>query len=47
MSTHNLCVGAKIRKIGIPLQTPVSQWGLRGYSLNGHVFLILAIKNSN
>ena len=23
MSTHNLCFGAKIRKIGIPLQTPV------------------------
>ena len=22
-STHNLCFGAKIRKIGIPLQTPV------------------------
>ena len=23
MSTHNLCFGAKIRKIGIPLQAPV------------------------
>ena len=23
MSTHNLCFGSKIRKIGIPLQTPV------------------------
>ena len=23
MSTHNLCFGAKIRKIGIPLYTPV------------------------
>ena len=22
MSTHNLCFGAKIRKIGIPLHTP-------------------------
>ena len=22
-STHNVCFGAKIRKIGIPLQTPV------------------------
>ena len=22
-STHNLCFGAKIRKVGIPLQTPV------------------------
>ena len=23
MSTHNLCFGAKIRKIGVPLHTPV------------------------
>ena len=23
MSNHNLCVGAKIRKIGIPMHTPV------------------------
>ena len=23
MSTHNLCFGAKIRKIGIPMHTPV------------------------
>ena len=23
MSTHNLCLGAKIRKIGLPLHTPV------------------------
>ena len=23
ISTHNLCFGAKIRKIGIPLHTPV------------------------
>ena len=23
MSTHNLCFGAKIRKIGIPMYTPV------------------------
>ena len=23
MSTHNLCFGAKIRKIGIPLHAPV------------------------
>ena len=23
MSTHNVCFGAKIRRIGIPLQTPV------------------------
>ena len=25
-STHNLCFGAKIRKIGIPLHTPVLQY---------------------
>ena len=24
MSTHNLCFGEKIRKIGIPLHAPVS-----------------------
>ena len=23
MSTHNLCVGAKIRKVDLPLHTPV------------------------
>ena len=23
MSTHNVCFGLKIRKLGIPLQTPV------------------------
>ena len=23
MSTHNLCFGAKLRKIGIPLHTPI------------------------
>ena len=34
MSTCNLCLGIKIRKIGIPLQTPVLlyksevQWGI-------------------
>ena len=41
-STHNLCFGAKIRKIGIPLQTPVLLYksGVRGYSLHGHVFLM-------
>ena len=42
-STYNLCFGAKIRKIGIPLQTPVllyKKWGLRGYSLHGHVFMM-------
>ena len=41
--THNLCFGAKIRKIDIPLHTPVVlyksgvQWG---YTLHGHVFLM-------
>ena len=25
-SIHNLCIGAKIRKIGIPLYTPVLQY---------------------
>ena len=31
-STHNLCFGAKIRKICIPLQTPVFPVGFkRGY----------------
>ena len=31
-STHNLCFGAKIRKIGIPLHTPVLLYksGVRG-----------------
>ena len=39
-STHTLCFGAKIRKIGIPLQTPFSiyKWGSRGYAFHGHVF---------
>ena len=42
MSTHNLCFGAKIRKIGIPLHTPVLlyKWGSRGYTLHGHVFVM-------
>ena len=32
MSTHNLCFGAKIRKIGIPLHTQVLLYksGVRG-----------------
>ena len=39
-STHNLCFG----KIAIPLQTPVFlKWGMRGYTLHGHVFLICLI----
>ena len=35
MSTNNLSFGAKIRKIGI------SQWGLRGYVLHGHISMIM------
>ena len=41
--THNLCFGAKIRNIGIPMQTPVFLYksgGLRGYTLHGHVFIM-------
>ena len=41
-STHNLCFGAKIRKIGIPLHTPVCyiKVGYKGvYILHGHVIL--------
>ena len=37
--------GAKIRKIGIPLQPPVFFYvkvGLRGYTIHGHVFLMLS-----
>ena len=37
-STHNLCFGAKIRKIGIPLHTPALL--SRGYTLHGHVILM-------
>ena len=43
MSTHNLCFGAKIRKIGIPLYTPIllkQKWDIRGYSLHRYVFLM-------
>ena len=29
-STHNLCFGAKIRKIGIPLHTPVLLYNISG-----------------
>ena len=44
-STHNLCFGAKIRKIGIPLHTPVlllksGVCGGGGYTFHGHVFLM-------
>ena len=39
--THNLCFGAKIRKISIPQHTPVLLWGIRGYRFHGHVFLMI------
>ena len=49
MSTHNLCFGVKIRKIGIHLLTPVLEynigvkwsWGIMERTLHGHVFLML------
>ena len=39
-STHNLCFGAKIRKIGIPLQTPVFPYksGVQGGILFMDIF---------
>ena len=46
ISTQNLCFGAKLRKIGIPLHTPVFlyksgvQWG---YTLHGHVFVMIGM----
>ena len=39
MCTHNLCFGAKIRKIDIPLHTPVSLY--KSGALHGHVFLMI------
>ena len=33
-STHNLCFGAKIPSFTI------YKWGMRGYTLHGHVFLM-------
>ena len=49
MSTHNLCFGAKIRKIGIPLHTPVLLYksGVQGgYTLHGHVFMMFSVKKN-
>ena len=39
-STHNLCFGAKIRKIGIPLHTPVFLYksGVQGSILHTDMF---------
>ena len=44
-STHNLCVGAKIRKLCIPLLPPVLLYKIwiRGYTLHGHIFVMLDI----
>ena len=41
-STHNVCFGSKIRKLGIPLQTPVflHKVGFKGVILHKHVFLM-------
>ena len=42
MSTHNLCFRAKIRKMYTPVHPSftVQKWGVRGYSLHGHVFVM-------
>ena len=42
MTTHSLCFGAKIRKMGIPLQIPVLLYksGVQGGILFMGVFLI-------
>ena len=46
MSTgsHNVCFGAKIRKIGIPLHTIVLLYkvGYKGYVLHGNDILVLS-----
>ena len=41
-STHNLCFGGKIRKIGIPYNPHFFyiKAGLRGHTLHGHVFMM-------
>ena len=43
-STHNLCFGAKIRKIGIPLH--YIKVGFKGYILHGHVILMLLFEQA-
>ena len=46
MGTHNLCFGAKIRKIGVPPHTPVLLYkSIKGYTFHGHVFLMETEKN--
>ena len=39
MSAHNLCFGAKLRKISVPLQTPVFfiNVGFKRYTSHGNV----------
>ena len=42
MSTHKVCFGSKIRKLGIPLQTPVFLYKSEvegGYTFHGNVIL--------
>ena len=46
-STHNLCFGAKIRKIGIPPHIPVFLYKSGGFILHGHVFLMTRKGNVN
>ena len=43
-STHYLCFGSNIRKIGTPLYTPVlthKSGGSRVYTCHGHVILLI------
>ena len=44
MSTHNLCFGSNIRRIGIPgyIQNLLFKNGSKGYTFHGHVFLMAA-----
>ena len=39
-STHNVCFGSKIRKLGIPLYIPVLLCK-KGVYFHGHVFLMM------
>ena len=49
MSTHNLCFGAKIRKIGLPPDTPVLLYKsgvyMRGNTFHGHVFQMISFNH--
>ena len=42
MSIHNLCFTVKIRKMYTPVHPryTILKWGVRGYTLHGHVILI-------